>query len=56
MLNAKISLETAWVGWIFDDDKKSQPCAISRDHSGEAAQGCDIFYVVTDLPAKTVVE
>jgi hypothetical protein len=56
MLNAKISLETAWVGWIFDDDKKSQPCATSRDHSVKGAQDCDLFCVTTDLPTKTVVE
>jgi hypothetical protein len=56
VLNAKISLEAALVGWIFVENKRSQPCAACRDHSAKDAQDCDLFCVVTDLPGKTVVE
>ncbi|WP_085716028.1 hypothetical protein [Pseudomonas sp. B28(2017)] len=56
VLKAKISLEATLVGWISVENKRSQFCATCRDHSAKAAQGCDLFYGVTDLPAKTMVE
>jgi hypothetical protein len=56
VLNAKISLQATLVGQIFVENKRSQPCAICRDHSAKSAQVCDLFCVATDLPAKTVVE